>query len=966
VYALLNESEAVVHERTDKLGDHLKQWFDRTTQQLSHHLNKTHNSQPLNTRIQALGESLADIDAKHKADAARDSLEIMDTVEAAGKKLGQKARQKIVAAAESDFVSNNSSGYVQGLGAITAEIADDRVTELLDALEAYRAWQYKKRQGFIGSLITELRGATDSTEEFHKLIRMAGINERERKQINESVKKDVREKFVSFDKTESEAFTRTILRTDVSSLLNDYGTEGVERMLSDPQYLAQEIRARETKVARLGQHADHYMSYSKLLGYFMATGKARGPHMSLNAHNIARMYGTAQSVTDAQATRAETELDPLITLYALQYTKLDDRKVTADVLRRENPRGKASGALYALKLHEAMKKQALDTLFGGDKTAFMKGYTREIYNPHREVKIADAKEGAELVAQGWIQMPKKLVHDEADPDQTETFLYMLPHGGLQAQVTGSMSYTGTRRKGTAIHGGEWLITEQDVHRVNQRTNRELAGKNYLRVPEVVRQGRAVSPDLVKGNFMVPVYNNQGDIVNYRYLMSETNKDELLERNNRTEDVLGSMASHMYDKTATKDQNRGVVQALKDQHDQEYQQRPDAFIKVGPNSDDVQARETYHLLPPETKQVIRDVWNGNDMWVRADVIDMVFGYRKMSVSNLFDKPDVERNTVEAIMVDLLESKWLLGKTAGLRLRRFEDAWQEVMKEVKDAWVIKNLTTLMGNIASNVSILVWNGMNPRKIIETHKTAINGLLQYQEDSDELMSLERELSLGLVPDTAKAEQRVMELQDAIDRNPVKGLIDEGMFQTILEDIDAESDDYSFKSRLAGKLDAATAGVPSAVKTTARWAYMAHDTPLYKILFKGTQMSDFVARYSLYQHLTTRKNDPLDHETAVQRIADAFINYDVPTHKLMQYLNDTGIVNFTKYYLRIQKVLLRLFQDKPARGLAMAAADNYFNGLPTVLDSGPHVANPLEVGALNYPGSLTEILPIKGLLSLW
>jgi hypothetical protein len=346
--------------------------------------------------------------------------------------------------------------------------------------------------------------------------------------------------------------------------------------------------------------------------------------------------------------------------------------------------------------------------------------------------------------------------------------------------------------------------------------------------------------------------------------------------------------------------------------------------------------------------------------------MVFGYRKMSVSNLFDKPDVERNTVEAIMVDLLESKWLLGKTAGLRLRRFEDAWQEVMKEVKDAWVIKNLTTLMGNIASNVSILVWNGMNPRKIIETHKTAINGLLQYQEDSDELMSLERELSLGLVPDTAKAEQRVVELQDTIDRNPVKGLIDEGMFQTILEDIDVESDDYSFKSRLAGKLDAATAGVPSAVKTTTRWAYMAHDTPLYKILFKGTQMSDFVARYSLYQHLTTRKNDPLDHETAVQRIADAFINYDVPTHKLMQYLNDTGIVNFSKYYLRIQKVLLRLFQDKPARGLAMAAADNYFNGLPTVLDSGPRVANPLEVGALNYPGSLTEILPIKGLLSLW
>jgi len=232
--------------------------------------------------------------------------------------------------------------------------------------------------------------------------------------------------------------------------------------------------------------------------------------------------------------------------------------------------------------------------------------------------------------------------------------------------------------------------------------------------------------------------------------------------------------------------------------------------------------------------------------------------------------------------------------------------------------------------------------------------------------MSLERELSLGLVPNVPKAEQRVLELKDAIDRNPVKDLIDEGMFQTILEDVDMESDDYSFKSRLSTKVDEATSGVPSAVKATARWAYMAHDTPLYRILSKGTQMSDFVARYSLYQHLTTRKKDPMAHSDAIQRITDSFINYDIPTHKLVQYLNDTGLVFFTKYYLRIQKVLLKMFQEKPARALALAAADNYFNSLPTVLDAGPRVANPLDVGALNYPGSLTEILPIKVLLSLW
>jgi len=218
----------------------------------------------------------------------------------------------------------------------------------------------------------------------------------------------------------------------------------------------------------------------------------------------------------------------------------------------------------------------------------------------------------------------------------------------------------------------------------------------------------------------------------------------------------------------------------------------------------------------------------------------------------------------------------------------------------------------------------------------------------------------------TTQARQRVLELKDSMDRNPVKGLIDEGMFQTILEDVDAESDDYSYKARLATKLEEATEKVPQAVKTGARWAYLSHDTAAYKLLFKGTQMSDFVARYALYQHLTTRKKDPMDHDTAIQRVADAFINYDVPTHRTLQYLNDTGLVFFTKYYLRIQKVLLALFQEKPARGLVLAVMESYLSGLPTVLDSGPRFANPLDTGALNFPSALGEIAPIKLGLSLW
>lgn len=955
-------------ETTDsnKLGDRLRDWYGRTAQQLSNHLNKTSTNQPANERIQALSESLADVEAKHRADVAKSQIGLVDQAEAAGRALGNKAKEKVVAVAESEAIDKNKSGYVQGLGALVSTVADDRVAELLDAMEDYRAWEFKQRQGLVASMFTELRGATESTAVFHKLMRKASGNERQRKQIEQNVTKGVKERFKSLSKKESAAYTRTILRNDVGVLLEQgFLAEDIERLLSDPAELQSQVKAMEDKVDALGHDQDHYKAYSKLLAYFMATGKARGANMSMNAFNIARMAGTDKTLSKEQIEAAETVIDPLVTMYALQYTNSNDLRSVSEVFKRENPRGTESGALYALKLHQKMKEQSLDKLFGGDKSLMMKGYTREIYNPHKEVRAATTQEGKELVAAGWVRQEKALENDRTDQGETK-HLYVLPHGGLQAQVTGSMSYTGMQRKGTAIHGGEWQVSEQDAHRANQEENQRIASMNIRRVVETAKYGNRVLPEKETENFLVPVFNQDGKPVNYRYMMSESNKDTLLDRNNQTEDILGSMASHAFDKTSSQDQNQAVIQSMKDQYNEEFHKRPDAFIKISPDSSDKQSRETYHMLPENTKQTIQDVWGGPAVWVRADVADMVFGYRKFSLSNMFEKDGLERNTAEEIIVRMLESDKVLGKKAGLRIRQGEDIWQELVKEIKDAWVIKNLTTMVSNISSNVTILLWNGMSPKKIVETHQTAIEGLLDYQTDTDELMELERDKSLGLVNNTKVADQRILELKDAIDRNPTKSLIDEGMFQSILDDIDTETDNYSFKSRLVDKVDGVTENVPDAAKKGARFVYMAHDTKLYKMLFKTTQMSDFVARYSLYQHLTTKNSEPLDHETAVQQITDSFVNYDIPSHRTLQYMNDMGLVYFTKYYIRIQKVLMRLFQDKPARAMALMAMGSYLNDVPTVLDSGPRVANPLNAGALNYPGSMKEILPIKMMLSVF
>ena len=124
------------------------------------------------------------------------------------------------------------------------------------------------------------------------------------------------------------------------------------------------------------------------------------------------------------------------------------------------------------------------------------------------------------------------------------------------------------------------------------------------------------------------------------------------------------------------------------------------------------------------------------------------------------------------------------------------------------------------------------------------------------------------------------------------------------------------------------------------------------------TQMSDFTARYTLYQHLTQRKRAPLDTDTAMKQISDAFVNYDIPSGRALQYMNDMGFLMFTKYYLRIQRVIFNTVREHPARALMLMTLDAYFSGLQSILDSSMigRLGNPLELGALQLPEVFDDI----------
>ena len=601
----------------------------------------------------------------------------------------------------------------------------------------------------------------------------------------------------------------------------------------------------------------------------------------------------------------------------------------------------------------------------------IKGYTKDIYNPHVEVLAATATEGRELELAGYTAVTEQeMKQDPADPTGEPRHLYKVTGRGLSPTITGFFSNTGRALRGWAVHNGAIQVGSEQYNRKNAAINARVKLDKDKAIAKANSNGSNYDPRISSAiNHMVPVLGNDGQAKNYRYLMTNDTKDSVLERDNRADMVIGAMTGSMFDKINTPKLNKQGVDAVKADYDERRLTDPDAFIVFGPDSTDPVIRERYQLLPDDTKLYIKEVWGHNEMLISNDAYNLAFGYRKYSLGDMFDKNPDHRNYLEQMLVLSLEA--IVGKKAALRVVQAENVWQEVVKVVKDILVIKNLFTFLGNESSNLTLLLMAGVPIKDIVRSKVVAYPATLSFQKDRREREALQRTIDVGYVvgKEKAAAESRIIELDDAMARNPMKELIDAGMFQTLVEDIGVEEDPYSYKSKLTRLVDSKTGAdskdrTVQGLRTIGKNLLMTHDTPLYKVMNQATILSDFTSRYALHQHQTTRKNKPLSNAESLRRARAYFVNYDVPTHKALQYLNDTGLLWFTKYYLRIQAVIFTIVRENPLGALSILGLNDYFGNFSDILDSSMVQSSPVKTGAgaLEIFGAVDEIITLNTL----
>ena len=794
-------------------------------------------------------------------------------------------------------------------------------------------------RGFMTKLVREIQGLKDNNAAWHAMVRVSKkVVDQARLHTTENVIKQIKEGFHNqnlLTRENKAAIYKTIMKTDIAALMdsfNEYSPAQIIGFMQDKDTLAAAITKVENQLLsrEFGDNSWYYVNQARGLGNLMTIGADFKRGQMQNAYLIANLQNTKNTPT-GDLRKAEQLIEELSTLHALQNVDMDSRRAAANVWMEENAvDGEQNGIVKTLYLHNLNKQMSLEKLFEGNKALVQKGYTRETYNPSTDIKVVTKdlhtitekgkqitintielmqREGYMLVDPDGKPMPSDPLDTGAGPR------YLMVHkNAVNAEwVKSIVSLTNKKARGTSI---------EDIYmRINEDTG-------YYDAKDAVKSINNETASAIKKQFkkndpttsmLLPIVNEQGQTKTYRYVLSEHTKDTLMERDNRFDYAMGRMFGSITDKVNSKQVNDQVVKlAFKDFKDN-FESNPSLFVDIGPRTRDKELKEIYELLPKDMKETMREVWGkGKPLYVREEFVNLIFGFRKMSIK---DADNMAGAAVRGVNDSIT---WVMRNTFFPEAPNADVGriWEEFVDIVKELIVVKTGVIMLPNFISNTILLAVKGVGMKNLFLYQKEAIVELDQYRKDVSRRDIIKRELVANKKLGAKQKERLALEfakLQDDISNNPVSQLIDEGIFQSIIEDVDFEEDIYSTKVKLADKAEKLVSKhLPGYLTSVYKHLYLSKDTEPYKILLKITQMSDFIARYSLYKHRMVNQPKDADpkqyYNNVIDEIVGNFVNYDLPTSKEMQKVNDVGFAMFTKFYFRIPKYVFRLFtgDDKP------------------------------------------------------
>ncbi|WP_269519445.1 hypothetical protein [Alteromonas sp. BMJM2] len=766
---------------------------------------------------------------------------------------------------------------------------------------------------------------------------------------------------------------KALLNTDAAYLLESgYNINDIDTFLSDESALASEVRDIESRLSGFS-HSTLYKNQAKALAYYMVTGNATSDILGKNAKQIVNLFGLNMKVSDDRKDEAEALIDTLTSLYAIQRSSKHDKDRSSELIRTENQKDE-NGIEFMLRQANEVKQLALDANFDGDVIQMTKGYTPETVNPHisHEYALPNSEKAERLLKQGYRQVAS-VGRDRRLDSSPGLVLFSIEDGGMARRVTGSMNFATGVMSGTdfmdSMENAEQPIKYKD--RVKMLRNMEqTARKNALaRLSNPDFDPAKVASDA--GAMMIPTFHNDGSIKTFRYEMSEALREKSLEKRYHAFEALGTMEGNVVDKRNTKDRNRDVVDTLLEQYENDVNKAESDYVFIKADAASDKLKEYWNLLPYDTQEYIAEKSGGRKLPIKRELLHVTMGFRKKSITDVLrDNPETQgyvtslvRKGLESTLNTEQISKLIRG------LKRGEDFFQAATSIIKDNVVVKIGWTTVFNIVSNFVHLLGNDIPSRQAFGGSIRGYREAAKYNKLRERSFEVEKEMAL-LNPGTDKHDKLLNEankLQTMMSSSPVHKLMDAGLFQTIVEDIDNSVDPFSFKNKTSKKIDEWTSERRiGPLNKLGRYLYVTQDTQLYKMMNQPIQLSDFAARFAMYEYLTEIAPEKMDANSALETVSEHFVNYDIPTSPALQWLNDHGLLMFSKYYLRILRPVLSTFMDKPAStilSLMMTTGNSLTSPVETILGTSvfDKITNPISSGL----DAWDEPIPLQAIRSV-
>ena len=919
----------------------------------------------VHTELMALTARLGEVDSRYKNNLI-DS--VSDKLDPVTKRIHDKGNQWI----KNAFVNAPVLKLATGLRGIveSRKDSDSLLGQLMRDLDAQ--WS-SLDEGIFKSVITEAKGRTERLNGLYQLLNRAAVFvDGARTTMADTMQSVASKSFIRnqtkenpLTDSESMAVTKALLKTDATVLSKLLPKGGLLKVLQSTAELQKAVlntlkEINDTKPAdgvNLTKYALYYKAAADAAGHRMATGTGRKNEVYFRStKTISECKGTwlAGDLSTEQMAKADDLVSKLTSLYALQYTP-NDHKTTAAALMVEDE----AGVNAVLSLHNIMKSEAKMKSFAGNEYLMEKGYTKELLNTRIQYTYGTLSDEKVMLAAGYTRGNYPVGRDDVDPTKkVDMYIYTSRTGRVNDMLATIAGFQGNRSKGTSSRD---LANQLDLTTVEGAKN-----KQQIIVAKKKNLDSMTKPGFVPGdvgNIMDPIVDGLGNITDYRYTMSESTKDSVLEKINDYDVILGSMASQVTGKERSPIINAELVTTLKELYDKEYKANPGAYLEIGPKSTDPKLKELYYLFPDQMKRDIQKDWGGKAMYVAKDVMSLAFGYRQYSAMEAFTKDPKERKLFENIIVQSFNAIAIpLGSTGVTVLNNAENFASAITSYAKNTIVVKSGFVTIANMGSNLMNLKMKGIPTMTILRKSKEALIMGNKYQADKKRLDRAK--LQLEIVKDqkgyTTNIENTIMRLENSIARNPVTEGIESGLMPSLMDDVDTSVGKTRHPHPLQKAIDKRVEKLHPMVAGAGKALLMTEDTQMYKVLNNAVKMTDFVGRHVLYTYnVETLKMDKA--EAAAQAIEE-FINFAPPTHQMIDFLNRMGVLWFTKYGIRVLKTMKTNAVDKPfdvlmTLGTASALGfDTIFGSIPGVTKGLlSNVANPVSM----FLSSFGESIPI-------